>query len=76
MVAQRTDLGEEGVELARLYDYDAVLLDMHLPDMSGIEVVRRLRSAGVDTPVVMLSGEADVLSKVKALKVGADDYIT
>ncbi len=71
-----TDLGEEGVDLGKLYDYDVIVLDLQLPDMSGFEVLRNLRTAKVRTPVVILSGNAIVEAKVKALGFGADDYMT
>ncbi len=71
-----TDLGEEGLELAKLYDYDLVLLDINLPDMSGYDVLRRLRLARVDTPVLLLTGRDDTESKLKGFGVGADDYLT
>jgi len=72
----RTLLGEEGVELAKVYDYDLIVLDMTLPDMTGVEVLRALRGGGVQTPVMMLSGIADVQAKVRAFSSGADDYMT
>src|SRR5512139_2369447 len=59
-----TDLGEEGIDLGKLYDYDIILLDLNLPDMSGYEVLRTLRVAKVKTPILILSG------------FGADDYLT
>ncbi len=71
-----TDLGEEGVDLGKLYDYDVIVLDLQLPDMSGFEVLKSLRTAKVRTPVVILSGNAIVEAKVKALGFGADDYMT
>jgi two-component system cell cycle response regulator CtrA len=71
-----TDLGEEGVDLGKLYDYDVIVLDLQLPDMSGFEVLRTLRTAKVRTPVLILSGNAIVEAKVKALGFGADDYMT
>jgi two-component system cell cycle response regulator CtrA len=71
-----TDLGEEGVDLGKLYDYDIILLDLNLPDMSGTEVLRRLRAARVSTPVLVLTGIGELESKVAALSVGADDYLT
>ncbi len=71
-----TDLGEEGIDLGKLYDYDIVVLDLQLPDMSGFEVLKTLRLAKVQTPVMILSGNAIVESKVKALGFGADDYMT
>jgi two-component system cell cycle response regulator CtrA len=71
-----TDLGEEGVDLGKLYDYDVIVLDLQLPDMSGFEVLKSLRTAKVRTPVLILSGNAIVEAKVKALGFGADDYMT
>jgi two-component system cell cycle response regulator CtrA len=71
-----TDLGEEGVDLGKLYDYDIILLDLNLPDMSGYEVLRSLRVAKVKTPVLVLSGMSSIEDKVKGLGFGADDYLT
>ena len=71
-----TDLGEEGIDLGKLYDYDIIVLDLQLPDMSGFEVLKTLRLAKVQTPILILSGNAIVEAKVKALGFGADDYMT
>ena len=71
-----TDLGEEGIDLGKLYDYDIILLDLNLPDMSGYEVLRTLRVAKVKTPILILSGMAGIEDKVKGLGFGADDYLT
>src|SRR6266436_8603678 len=71
-----TDLGAEGVDLGKLYDYDIILLDLNLPDMSGFEVLRSLRVSKVKTPILILSGVAGIESKVKGLGFGADDYVT
>src|SRR5471032_2976148 len=71
-----TDLGEEGVDLGKIYDYDIILLDLNLPDMSGFEVLRSLRVAKVKTPILILSGIAGVGNKVKGLGLSADDYMT
>jgi two-component system, cell cycle response regulator CtrA len=71
-----TDLGEDGVDLAKLYDYDLILLDLNLPDMSGHEVLRQLRLARIDTPILILSGADDTDSKLKGFGFGADDYLT
>ena len=73
---QAAALGEEGVELAKLNGYDIILLDLDLPDLSGYEVLRALRAAGIDTPALILSGLSTVANKVKALECGADDYLT
>jgi two-component system cell cycle response regulator CtrA len=71
-----TSFGEEGVELAKLYDYDLILLDLTLPDMSGHEVLRQVRLARVETPALILSGADDTESKLKGFGFGADDYLT
>ena len=71
-----TDLGEEGVDLGKLYDYDIIVLDLQLPDMSGFDVLKALRLGKLRTPVMILSGNAIVETKVKALGFGADDYMT
>jgi two-component system, cell cycle response regulator CtrA len=71
-----TDLGEEGIDLGKIYDYDIILLDLNLPDMSGFEVLRKLRISKVTTPILILSGLAGVEDKIKGLGFGADDYMT
>ena len=71
-----TDLGEEGVDLGKIYDYDLILLDLNLPDMSGLDVLRTLRVAKINTPIMILSGSAEIDTKVKTLGGGADDYMT
>jgi two-component system cell cycle response regulator CtrA len=71
-----TDLGEEGIDLAKLYDYDIILLDLNLPDMNGHEVLRQLRTARVSTPILILSGADDTDNKLKGFGFGADDYMT
>ncbi|MCP4825615.1 MAG: response regulator transcription factor [Shimia sp.] len=71
-----TDLGEEGIDLAKLYDYDLILLDLGLPDMTGHEVLRQLRTSRIDTPILILSGADDTESKLKGFGYGADDYLT
>jgi two-component system cell cycle response regulator CtrA len=71
-----TDLGEEGVDLGKIYDYDIILLDLGLPDISGYEVLRTLRVSKVKTPILILSGMAGTEDKVRGLGFGADDYMT
>lgn len=71
-----TDLGEEGIDLAKLYDYDLILLDLNLPDMNGHEVLRQLRRARIDTPILILSGNDDADNKIRGFGFGADDYLT
>ena len=74
--AYTTDLGEEGVDHGKLYHYDIILLDLSLPDMSGYEVLHKLRVSKVKTPILILSGIAGIENKVKGLGFGADDYMT
>ncbi|HBM58306.1 response regulator transcription factor CtrA [Salipiger marinus] len=71
-----TDLGEEGIDLAKLYDYDLILLDLNLPDIHGHEVLRQLRLARINTPILILSGSDDTDNKIKGFGFGADDYMT
>src|SRR6187401_1994015 len=71
-----TDLGEEGVDLGKLYDYDIIVLDLNLPDMSGFEVLRSLRVSKVKTPILILSGLPGIEDKVRGFGFGADDYLT
>ena len=71
-----TDLGEEGIDLGKIYDYDVILLDLNLPDMSGFDVLRKLRVSKVTTPILILSALAGIEDKIKGLGFGADDYMT
>jgi two-component system cell cycle response regulator CtrA len=71
-----TNLGEEGIDLGKIYDYDIILLDLDLPDMSGFEVLRKLRVSRVNTPILILSGLAGIENKINGLGFGADDYMT
>ncbi len=71
-----TDLGEEGLDLGKLYDYDIILLDLNLPDMHGYDVLKKLRLSKVNTPILILTGMAEMENKVKGLGFGADDYVT
>ncbi len=75
-VCDTTDLGEDGIEIGKLYDYDIIILDLMLPDIDGYEVLRRLRAAKVRTPILILSGLSEPDNKVKGLGFGADDYLT
>jgi two-component system cell cycle response regulator CtrA len=75
-VCDTTDLGEDGLEIGKLYDYDLIILDLMLPDIDGYEVLRRLRQAKVRTPILILSGLSEPDQKVKGLGFGADDYLT
>ena len=75
-VCDSTDLGEDGLEIGKLYDYDIILLDLMLPDIDGYEVLRRLRASRVRTPVLVVSSLSDRDAKIKGLGCGADDYLT
>jgi len=76
MVVDATGLGEDGLEIGRLYEYDIMILDLGLPDMDGLEVLRQLRAGRNATPVLILSGVDDTDRKIKSLGLGADDYLT
>ncbi|HAX91695.1 MAG TPA: DNA-binding response regulator, partial [Rhodospirillaceae bacterium] len=75
-IVDTTDLGEDGLEIGKLYDYDIIILDLMLPDIDGYEVLRRLRAARVTTPILILSGLSELDHKIKGLGFGADDYLT
>src|SRR5499433_1130115 len=74
-VVDLADMGEDGLEIGKLYDYDIIVLDLMLPDIDGYEVLRRLRAARVDTPILILSGLGELDNKLKGLAFGADDYL-
>jgi two-component system cell cycle response regulator CtrA len=76
IVCDVADLGEEGLQQGKRYDYDIIILDLLLPDMDGYEVLRRLRAGKVRTPVLILSGLDALNDKVKGLGFGADDFLT
>jgi two-component system cell cycle response regulator CtrA len=76
MVIDVSSLGEDGLEIGKLYDYDIIILDLMLPDIDGLEVLRRLRDSRITTPVLILSGMNESENKVKGLGIGADDYLT
>lgn len=75
-IVDATDLGEDGVDLGKIYDYDIIILDLMLPDMDGYEVLKQLRDAKVETPILILSGLTELDNKLKGLGFGADDYLT
>jgi two-component system cell cycle response regulator CtrA len=76
IVCDTAELGQEGIEIGKLYDYDLIILDLMLPDIDGYEVLLKLRSAKVKVPVLILSGLSGVEQKIKGLGFGADDYLT
>lgn len=75
-VVDMTDMGEDGLEIGKLYEYDIIILDLMLPDLDGYEVLKRLRAAKIETPIMILSGLSELDSKLKGLGFGADDYLT
>jgi two-component system cell cycle response regulator CtrA len=75
-IVDTTELGEDGLEIGKIYDYDIIILDLMLPDIDGYEVLRRLRAARVTTPILILSGLTELDHKLKGLGFGADDYLT
>jgi DNA-binding response OmpR family regulator len=68
--------GMEGLELAKIYEFDAIVLDLMLPRVDGFEVARRLRRSGNHTPILILTARDAVPDIVKGLDLGADDYLT
>lgn len=68
--------GMEALERASQAEYDVVVLDLRLPSLSGQEILRTLRDRGIDTPILVLTAQDAVESKVQALRTGADDYVT
>ena len=76
VIVDQIDRGEEAIELARHYDYDVVLTDFALPDMDGYDLVRRMRAARIDTPVIIQAEQVRSQARVKAFGIGADDFIT
>lgn len=75
-IIDTTDLGEDGLDLGKIYDYDIIILDLMLPDMDGYDVLKAFRAAKVDTPILILSGLTELDNKLKGLGFGADDYLT
>lgn len=71
-----TDEGADGVDLAKMYDYDIVLQDLNLPDMSGFDCIKQIRAAKIRTPILIISGLHGIEDKVRGLALGADDYLT
>lgn len=73
---QWTATGEEALAYLRSYQYDAIILDLMLPDMDGRDVCRTLRGQGVTTPICMLTAKDSLDEKISGFEVGADDYLT
>lgn len=75
-VVDTAETGADGLLLATAHHYQLIILDLVLPDMSGNETCRKLRAAGVDAPILVLTGVREVEKKVTLLDSGADDYLT
>lgn len=75
-VVDVADMGEDGIDLGKVYEYDIIILDLMLPDMDGYDVLKSLRNAKVETPILILSGLTELDNKIKGLGFGADDYLT
>ena len=75
-VVDVADMGEDGLDLGKVYEYDMIILDLMLPDMDGYDVLKNLRNSKVETPILILSGLTELDHKVKGLGFGADDYLT
>jgi two-component system cell cycle response regulator CtrA len=75
-IVDATDLGEDGIEIGKIYEYDIIILDLMLPDMDGYDVLKNLRAAKIETPILILSGLSELDNKIKGLGFGADDYLT
>src|SRR5213082_2856235 len=71
-----SETGEKGLEMASRINYDAILLDLRLPRMSGLQVCRELRDSGNESPILMLTARTMVEQRVEGLDAGADDYLT
>lgn len=76
VIVDSTSFGQYGIEVGKIYDYDGIVLDLMLPDVDGIEVIKKLRSSNIKTPVIVLSGLSECKNKIDCLNIGADDYIT
>ncbi|MCL4280039.1 MAG: response regulator transcription factor, partial [Ignavibacteriaceae bacterium] len=68
--------GQMGYEKAKDSPFDLIILDLMLPEKNGIEICRDLRNAGINTPVLMLTGKKEEVDKIIGLEIGADDYVT
>src|SRR5205807_1949847 len=75
-VCETVGLGADGLEIARQDEHQLIILDLHLPDMDGYEVLRRLRNARIRTPVLILSGLGHIDNRIKGLGFGADDFMS
>lgn len=75
-LVETADNGRDGLDKLSFYEYDVVVLDWELPEMTGVEIIREFRSRGGTTPVLMLTGKGSVSDKELSFDAGADDYLT
>ncbi|MBM3514463.1 MAG: response regulator transcription factor [Alphaproteobacteria bacterium] len=75
-VVDTAEMGEDGLDLGKVYEYDLIIVDLMLPDIDGMDVIRQLRKSKIATPVLILSGVTQTEKKIQGLGVGADDYLT
>jgi DNA-binding response OmpR family regulator len=75
-LVEATDNGKDALQMLQVYDYELLLLDWMLPDITGPEIVKKLRADGNQIPTIFLTGRDDLLSKTTGLDIGADDYLT
>lgn len=75
-MVETADNGKDGLEKLQYYQYDVIVLDWELPEMTGIEICKQFRSAGGKTPVLMLTGKGTIVDKETGFEAGADDYLT
>ena len=76
MIPESAYSGRDGLELVKLYEYDLIILDLMLPDIQGMDVLKQIRQQKNDTPVLVLSGLNQTDKKVECFNLGADDYLT
>lgn len=76
IISESAFSGRDGIELIKLYEYDLIILDLILPDIPGIEILKQIRQQRINTPVLILSALNKIEEKVKCFNAGADDYLT
>jgi two-component system cell cycle response regulator CtrA len=76
LICDTTELGEDGLEIGKLCDYDVILVDLMRPDIQGYEVLRRLRATRITMPILILSDQPELNDQIKGLGFGADDFLT
>ncbi len=72
---ESVNTGEDALQMLSNFQFDVILLDRLLPEISGIEVCKRFRAAGGKTPIIFLTGRGDIIDKLEGLDIGADDYV-